>query len=127
MEGNYAVNLGQTPIGKAQVIRQGLYYRVICRCRLTGEVMYRLIVRGGGHEENLGVLIPMGGGFGLETKLPVKKMGEGELSFCVLPKHPELKGRFVPIFPEEPFSYISRLKDAYLEVRDGQTGVVLPE
>ena len=127
MEGNYEVRLGQTPIGKAQVLRQGLYYRVTCHCRLTGEVMYRLIIHCGGHDESLGVLIPMGGSFGLETKLPVKKVGEGKLDFFVLPKHPQKEGKFVPIYPEEPFSYISRLKDAHLEVRNGQTGVVIPE
>lgn len=127
MEENYEVRLGQTPIGKAQVLRQGLYYRVICRCRLTGEVMYRLMVRCGDREENLGVLVPMGSGFGLDTKVPVKKVGEGELAFSVMPKHPKQEGKFVPIYPEEPFSYIAKLKDAYLEARGGETGVVLPE
>ena len=36
-------------------------------------------------------------------------------------------GTFVPISPEEPFAYISRLKDAYFERRYGQAGVVIPD
>ena len=33
--------------------------------------------------------------------------------------------KYVPVYPEEPFSYMSRLKDAYLERRNGQLGIVI--
>ena len=118
------VTMGGEPIGKAEVLRQGLYYKIHCRCRLTGNVMYRLYVKGNSGEESLGVLVPLGSGFGLETRIPVKRVGEGELSFFVEPKHTASSGEFMLVYPEEPFSYISRLKDAYLEYRDGQPGLI---
>lgn len=127
MEGTYQVFLGEQSIGKMQVQRQGLYYRFICRCRLTGEVIYKLLVSCGNHQESLGIFVPMEGGFGLDTKLPVKRLGEGTPVFRAVPKHKELSEKFVPIYPEEPFSYIAKLKDAYLARENGQLGVMITE
>lgn len=121
----YEIQLGRDVIGKANVTRQGLYYHFSCRCRLSGDVIYRLSVSCGGHHENLGVLVPMGSEFGLDTKLAVKRLGEGAFRFQALPKHQQTTGRFIPIHPEEPFTYITRLQDSFLEIRDGQVGVVL--
>ena len=121
----YDICFGNEVVGVATVERQGLYYHFSCRCRLGGTAMYRVSVSCNGHHENLGVLVPMGDGFGLDTKLAVKRLGEGELLFLVLPKHPQIRKQFIPIHPEEPFAYISRLQDAFLEVRNGQIGVVI--
>lgn len=124
MEGNYEVFFGSQIVGKVQVTRRGLYYRFCCRCQLTGEILCRLYVTCGDHQENLGIVVPMGDSFGLETGIAVKRLGEGPMTFSLKPKHP-CPGTFVPICPEEPFAYIARLKDAYLDRRDGQPGAVL--
>lgn len=122
MEGTYGVKLGRQQVGKVQVIRMGLYYWFVCRCQLTGGVVCRLGVSCGEKQENLGVLVPMEEGFGLDTRLPVKRLGEGEMAFTLLPKHESNVGQFVPIYPEEPFGYIERLKDAYLVRKCGVLG-----
>ena len=128
MAGNdYHVYIGKKAVGKVQVMRQGLYYRFICRCRIEDEGVKRLWVSCGDKRESLGVLIPMGDGFGLDTKLPVKRLGEGEMVFSVGQKIEKPEGRFVPISPEEPFAYIERLKDAFLVKKNGQVGVLLRE
>lgn len=123
------VFLGQLPAGKVQVLRQGLYYQFHCRCRLSGEDMCRLFVRCGSRKENLGIVVPMDGGFGLDTRIPVKRLGEGEMEFNLVPKHSDQTDhsgeRFVPIYPEEPFSYLSRLKDAYLTHQGEQLGAMI--
>ena len=69
----------------------------------------------------------MGDYFGLRTKLAVKRLGKGVFHFRVLPKHPRDGGVYVPICPEEPFAYLTRLQNAFLEVRNGQVGVVLTD
>lgn len=125
MKGTYDVYFGSDVIGKAVVERIGLYYRFQCSCRLTGEVMCRLTVTCGKNQANLGVLIPTGDCFGLTTKLSVKKLGEGSLRFRVLPKHSNTEGRFVPVYPDEPFAYLTRLQNAVMQLRDGQAGVLL--
>lgn len=126
MEGTYDILLGNEPVGKAVVERQGLYYRFDCRCKLSGTVIYRLSVESNGHHENLGVPVPVGEEFRLTTKLAVKKLGKGQFRFRVLPKHQKHESSFIPVYPEEPFAYLTRLQNAFLEVRDGQVGVVYP-
>ena len=125
---DYGVYFGDKSVGKAQVTEQGLYYHVVCRCSLSGEVMYRLEVSCGEKRENLGVLVPGENGFGLDTRFPISRVGRGELSFRVMPRHEPLQGRqFVPITPEEPFAYLSRLKDAFLEIQEGKKGASIPQ
>lgn len=115
----YPVYQGQEQLGKVRLEKQGLYYRLSCRCAVK-DGMYRLTASCGDRQENLGILLPMGDGFGLDTRLPVKRLGEEKLFFRIQPNH---TGTFVPIRPEEPFSYIERLKNAFLEIKDGEKGI----
>lgn len=125
MEGNYVVTFGKRQCGKVQVLRQGLYYRFLCRCQIRGDVLCRLRVSCGGRLEELGILVPMEDGFGLDKKVPVKYFGEGIPEFKLYAKAEEPEGKFVPITPEEPFSYITKLKTAYLVRKDGQVGILI--
>lgn len=127
MEGNYGVYFGKQMAGKVQVQRLGLYYRFQCRCQLSGDIVCRLSVRCGDKRESLGVVVPMDGSFGLDTKVPVKRLGEGEMMFSLVPKHEVEPGKFIPISPEEPFAYIARLKKGYLARRYGKIGIQLPD
>ncbi len=122
----YQVKFGNQSAGKVQVSRQGLYYRLMCRCQLSGDILCRLQVSCGEKKENLGVVVPMDGCFGLDTKIPVKRIGEGKMAFSLITKQEkQTEEHFYPIFPEEPFAYIARLKDAYLTRKEGQVGVVI--
>lgn len=127
MEGYYEVTFGQETVGKVQVVREGLYYRFVCRCRLKGDTISKLVIRCGNQCENLGVLIPAEEGFILEKKHPVKKFGDGEPFFYLAPRHDCVQGKFVPIYPEEPFGYIAKLNEAFLASHNGQTGALLKE
>ena len=114
-----------------QVAREGLYYRFSCRCRISGEVVCRLMIVCGDREENLGVVVPMEDGFGLKKKIPVKRLGEGNMEFYLVTKgnapvrENKQQGQFVPVYPEEPFAYIARLKGAFFAIQNGQAGVML--
>ena len=123
MEEWSVVNLNGKPAGKVQVLRQGLYYAFHCRCERIREQIHRLVVICGDRQENLGILVPMDGVFGLDKKLPIKQIGEGKMTFVLLPKQEIRKETFVAIYPEEPFAYLSRLKSSFLEIRDGQIGI----
>ena len=123
MEGEYEIKLGNRPMGKVRVTREGLYYRFRCRCQLTGDSVCKVMAE----DISLGILVPQGDGFVLDTKLPVKRFGEGCTDFQIQPNRPVLDGRFIPIKPEEPFAYIERLKNAYLTRQNGQLGVVIRE
>lgn len=125
MVGVYEIKEGTRPVGQVTVTRQGLYYQISCRCDIREKAMQRLIVLAGDKREDLGTLVPVDGAFGLEKKIPVKRLGEGTPEFCLLSRNGGEDRKFIPVYPEEPFSYMSRLKDAYLERRNGQLGIVI--
>ena len=125
--GTYDICLGSTVVGQATVEKQGLYYRISCRCDMAGDTMRRIHVICGGKQENLGICVPMGSSFGLEKRIPCKHLGEGIPEFFLTPRDPATQGKFVPVYPEEPFAYMSKLKGAFLEIRDGQMGIVVQE
>ena len=127
MVGTYEIRRGNETVGTAKVEKQGLYYRICCRCKVSGEGMRRIVVTSGKTREDLGICVPMGNEFGLDRKIPCKRFGDGKPEFLLLPKYPGIQGRFVPVYPDEPFAYMTRLKNAYLEIREGQPGIVIRE
>lgn len=127
MKDSFDVQFSGRTVGTATVQREGLFYRFSCRCRLEGEGKYRMTVNCGSVTEDLGLLIPEGEEFVLIKRLPAKRIGSGDMKFSILPKHETLAGRFIPIHPEEPFAYIKALKHAYLQRRNGEVGIVIPQ
>ena len=127
MVGTYEIFQGDKIIGRAAVEKQGLYYRFSCRCDPEGEGMRRLEVRCGGKGEDLGICVPMDGRFGVEKKLPCKRFPEGTPEFRIRSGEEKPKGTFVPIYPEEPFAYMAKLKDAFLTHQADQLGIVIRE
>ena len=121
LEGFYQVYYGREPVGKAELTRQGLYIRIICRCCLPGQQIYRLYATSGAERMNLGVLIPREDGGYLERKIPAKNLPQGTLRFVI--SAGLRQGQYVPISPEEPFCYIDRLKNAFLDSENGRIGV----
>lgn len=121
------VTIGSRSVGRVQVRRQGLYYLFRCRCSLSGDTIWHLEAVCGEKREDLGVLVPVDGTFGLDTRRPVKNLGEGKLQFLLTPKRNHSRTRFAPIYPEEPFAYLQKLKNAFLETRNGQVGAVWEE
>ena len=125
MEGKYSVTVDGSHAGKVVIQKKGLYYHFSCRCCLPGDMLYRLVVSSGGIQENLGILVPKECGFGLDTQLPVKRIGKGQPTFFLVPKQQSLSGIFIPIKPEEPFAYISRLKRSFLVLQNGESGIIM--
>lgn len=125
---DYEVTLDGFAVGRVSLARQGLYYHLRCRCDVAQKQMYRLEAARGGEHVDLGILVPMDRGFGMESRFPVKRLGEGKITFHLrLASEPARTGRFVPISPEEPFAYLSRLRNAVLVFQDGKKGILLPE
>lgn len=125
MEGFYPVMFGNCQVGKIQIIRSGLYYRFICRCQLTGDVISKLQMDCEGIQTVLGIVVPFDGGFGLDTRIPVKKIPKGKPFFYLKPNKEAVTDRFIPIYPEEPFSYIEKLKQSYLIRKGNQLGIII--
>ena len=121
MDGIYTVWLGNENVGQAVVERSGLYYRFQCRCKLRSNVICRVTVSCAGTNENLGILVPSGKEYILSKSLPVKKFHDGQPEFRLQPKSPQKHELKIDIYPEEPFRYIAKLENAYLERRRDKT------
>ena len=86
MAETYDIRFDDSLVGKAQVEKQGLYFCFSCRCRMPDEKLYRIHVISGENREDLGICIPLDGLFGMDKRLPAKRLGEGTLEFILLPK-----------------------------------------
>lgn len=122
MRREYEIYMGSECVGTAYVTTEGLFYHIYCLCQLSGSVPCRITVTGD-READLGICVPLKDGFGIETRIPIKRVGNGELRFRVSPKHRANTESFIPLSADEPFRYIQRLKDAYLLRRYGQVGL----
>ncbi len=125
MEGTYDVKLGSQMIGSVAVKKHGLYWIFDCHCTLSGEVMYDLMITAEDRQEKLGLLTPANGSFELRTRIAAKRLGQASPVFTLKPRHNFLDDNFIPIRPEEPFCYLSRLENAHLARKTGQIGIVL--
>ena len=121
MEGYFEIFMYGSAVGKACVSREGLYYRFVCRCQMSGQSVCRILANG----ISLGIPVPSGDGFELKTRLPIKYFPADTWDFTLMPNRPVLEGTFVPISPEEPFAYLERLKECYLVNRDNRLGILV--
>ena len=125
MEGNWIVLFNNETIGRCNVERRGLYCHISCRCGKVGDGICRLMLQCGDGVVDLGILVPMDGGFGLEKRLPAKNLPEGQPHFRVKAVDQRAEDNFVPVRAGEPFAYLSRLQTARFARRDGEAGVIL--
>ena len=121
----YEVLENEKVVGTVEAAREGLYIRFSCRCRPTDRDMIRLWMICGEQEIDLGLCVPMDGGFGTEKRIPAKQCGPGEPWFCLRHKDDTRRGKFIPLSPEEPFQYLHRLETALLQRRGTQLGIVI--
>ena len=152
MDGYYEVVYGTEPVGKAELIKQGLYCTVSCRCKIPEGKVCRLVVSWSDGWENLGIPIPEGDGLLLRKKFPAKHLGKGKLRFSLLEADADVKerlfGRPEPVtyaelkeLPQKdryapeagreeiredmPFEALDLLEHAHLEEEDGKAYAVL--
>ena len=126
MEGTYEICMSGKRLGTVRVQRVGLYVSFSCRCELSGEGMYEVMLRCGGRVICLGLLAPTDGRFGLEKRLSASSLGQEEPEFFLQSRYAPQTDRFVPIRPEEPFAFLALLADARMAVREGEVGLLLP-
>ena len=114
-------------MGKVQLIRQGLYWRVICRCQCSNDLVRRLYAVWDDCRENLGVLVPEEDGFRLDRRIPVKRLRTDGVKFMLSTGGHSREGKLVPVSPEEPFAYIDRLYEGFLRPANGRVYLELKD
>lgn len=116
MQGEYIVTRAGQAVGRVRLIREGLYYRIFCRCDLADGEIHRLYAGG----ENLGVLIPDRGELTLESKVAAKRLKPG----CAFSLD-ENRREFIPIHPGEAFPCLEKVRQSKLAFREGEPGLFM--
>ena len=152
MEKSFDIYMGSEAVGRASLEKEGLYWKIHCRCRLSGDIARRVTAKAG-EEIDLGILVPENGEYCLTKRIAMKRFADAQPEFYIKthspdteqPIQPEIpeesvqpeipeestqpdiaEERFIAIIPEEPFAYIEQLKNSRLEERDGELGITLP-
>ena len=86
MADTYEIQYEGKTAGSVRVEKQGLYHCFHCQCAMPDEKMYRIHVVAGDDREDLGICIPVDGGFGMDKRIPAKRLGEGTPVFELVPK-----------------------------------------
>ncbi len=126
MDGTWSVYFEDRSVGTCRIGREGLYYRFSCRCNRVRDGICRLLLKCGDRTVDLGILIPVDGGYGLDKKLPMRHMPEGEPRFIVKLQLEQADRRFVPVQEGEKCAFLTGLTDARFGKQDGEVGVFLP-
>ena len=105
------IRYGGKNVGTVQISREGLYYRFECRCKFQEEGIYRLYALSAEKKAYLGVCVPIGDVFGITTRIPVNKLGTGNVCVAVETKPNE---KVFPVDQEKPFPGIEELDRAVL-------------
>ena len=127
MEGRWDITLGGEKVGVCTGKREGLYCLLSCRCRLPQEKIYRILLCAGEEQIRLGIPVPGEGGYVLHTRLPIRRIPEGEIRFIACEKSCEGGTKFIPLKQGEPFPYLRQLPRCRLGYRDGELGVLFPD
>lgn len=114
---------GTQVVGRAEVIKEGLYYRFSCKCTLPDEGVYRITVSDGNNTKDLGICVPTGEWFGLVTRVPVKYLSGDKLEFALVPKDSQVTA--IPVVTNEPFEDLDKLESAYLQEKDGKAEIII--
>ena len=116
MEGKFDVTLNGQATGTVEVKREGLYCRIVCRCRMVDGGIHRLYAG----DEKIGVLIPENGELTLETRVAAKRI-QPHCGFTL----GECRENFFPIRPGEAFNHLDKVRMGRLGFRNGEPGLIL--
>jgi len=123
----YSVKYQNTIVGQAELIKQGMYYRISCQCRLPKDGWYRLYLDNGVRDYDIGLFVPAAGEYRLVSSVPMRRFCGTDFQFTVKSMQPEEIGRFFSVEVHEPFAELMRLEHACYKMKNGQVGIWISE
>ncbi len=123
----YKILMDKKTVGTAQIIRVGLYYNIICQCKISGTKMVRIIMENESKTVDLGVCVPGENCFEIRTKIPAKQIEGDKFLFLAVENQKNKTVEFFPVSEEEPFIYLEKLKSAKVQIRSGEIGVTFQD
>ena len=127
MIGNHRILFGDGQVGVANVVREGMFYKISCKCDVDQDLPAHVEALWQEQKIDLGLCVRMDSEMGLITRIHVNKVPQYIPLFRVAIKQRKEKGCFVPIHPEEPFRYLQRLNSAWLAKEGEELGIMLQD
>lgn len=118
----YEVLWKGSPVGKATIVKEGLFYRVVCNCNLPKVGTYRVKIKDGNNECDLGLCVPDGNTYSCIARVSCKRLKGNNLSFVLTAPEINLS---VPIESGTPFMHLDRLCTARLQFANGQPSIII--
>lgn len=100
-------------IGTVSVTKEGLYYKICCRCRLPKPALFRLQIDTAGKMQDLGICVPKEDLFGVDTSIPVRNIEQNTMRFVLVDK--DFEQHKVMLDPQKPFMHLQDLAHACLD------------
>ena len=119
----YKIIYNDTVVGTAEVKKEGLYLHFVCKCAPPDKELYRIQVSDGVDNRNLGICVPEGNSFYLNTRVPSKHFANEQLSFRMIPARSDNK--VIPVATDVPFEDLEQLKTARFQIENGQPGILI--
>ena len=123
----YDVFLNDHIVGQVSMRKEKLYYLIRCKCCFVLPGIYKISVTGSNGTVNLGTCIPVKDGYTLETRIPVKSIGEKGIEFKVLCPDGGDNLNAVSVTDHQPFRYLYRLRGSTLVKQNGVNKIVLKD
>lgn len=108
-------------VGQAEIIREGLFYKIHCFCTLPDSGIYRIAVMDGETVLDLGICVPSGDKFVLNTRVPVKKINGDHVEFQLVAGNKQ----GIPVATGREFPHLDKLETARLQVANGQWEIMI--
>ena len=124
MDQIYEVSYQGQVRGDVRMDRTGLYWRISCRCDLVKGEILRLFGNFEKGSIDLGLLYPVDGKFGLDTKVSCAKAGNMVSSFTLMDK--QRTQIHIPLCESDPVPCLPMLEQCRFLRIDGKPHLILP-
>lgn len=111
----------QSVVGEAEMVKEGLYYKIKCTCMLPESGIHRIVVNDGETLRDLGVCVPVGDKFVVNVRIPTKYIKGKNLKFYLVSD----KNKGIVVATGMPFSQLDNLESARLQIANGQTEIII--
>ena len=120
----FPVYYGEKECGSAVLEKQGLYYRISCKCKIPVCTPCRIELSADGKKIDLGTCIKDGNTYILNTKIPVKHLLGKDLSFTMDSGALKDHTSYYPVSEDAPIPHLNRLEKARLVHMGEGVGIV---
>ena len=104
----YPIYYKDSITGKAQMIRQGMFYMLHCRCDLPADQTYTLQILTPKKTLDLGICFQTEKGIGLSVRLPAKELEQQNLQFIAVDPS-ENNRKLLEINPDIPVESLEEM------------------